>query len=111
MAPKGKTPAERLIVLETIVENFTKSQEEAKASQDELKDMMLKKFESIENKIDLRNKVDEMHGIMVQGNMPKSPLQKFGNTARDIKDIILAVIMFLAFMAVLLKVDFSAVLK
>lgn len=104
MAPKGKTQAERLIVLETISENFTKSQEE-------LKEMMLKKFESIEAKIDLRNKVDDIHTIMTAGNQPKTALQKFGNTARDVKDIILAVIMFLAFLAVLLKVDFSAVVK
>jgi len=104
MAPKGKTQAERLIVLETNLENITKNQEE-------LKDMMVKKFESMENKFEIRNKVDEMHSTMMQGNQPKTPLQKFGNTARDIKDIILAIIMFLAFIAVLLKVDFSAVIK
>ena len=104
MAPKGTTQSERLIVLETNLENITKNQEE-------LKDMMLKKFESMENKIDVRNKIDEIHTVLTAGNQPKTPLQKFGNTARDIKDIILAIIMFLAFIAVLLKLDFSAVIK
>lgn len=104
MAPKGKTQAERLIVLETIIESFTKSQED-------FQDEMRKRFESIEAKIDMRNKVDEIHTVLTQGNQPKTALQKFGNTARDVKDIVMTFIMALAVLAILLKVDFTALIK
>lgn len=95
----GKTAAERMAIIETNFENMAKDMSEIKTD-----------IKHIYDKIEIKNKVDDMHTLLTTGQ-PKTPLQKFGNVARDIKDIILAVIMFLAFLAVLLKVDFSAVVK
>lgn len=104
MAPKGKTQAERLIVLETNLERTEQSLKE-------LKDTMLKKFDSIENKIEIRNKIDEIHGVVTSNNQPKTALQKFGDSARNIRDIIMAIIFLVVFLGIMLKVDFSAIIK
>lgn len=100
MAPKGKTVAERVIVLETIAENTNI-----------VLDTLLKKIESVEAKIDLQTKVNEIHTIVASGNQPKSALQKFGDNARNVRDIILGLAMIITFLAIILKVDFTALIK
>jgi len=100
MKSTGKTTPERLAIIETIFENLAKEVSEIKDS-----------IRHLNDKIELKNKVDDMHGILLSGNQPKTPLQKLGNTARDIKDIVIASLTIIALLALLLKLDFSAFIK
>jgi len=100
MARNGKTTVERLAIIETNFENIAKDVSEIKTD-----------IRHLNDKIEIKNKVDDMHGILVAGNAPKTQFQRFSDTAKNVKEVILAIVYTLIFLGILLKVDFSALLK
>lgn len=100
MSRQNKTTPERLAIIETNFENLARDVGEIKDS-----------IRHLNDKIELKNKVDDIHGAVMSANPVKTPLQKLGATGRDIKDIVMAIILLLTFLAILLKVDFTTVIK
>ena len=100
-AKNGKpTAAERMAIIETNFENMAKDMSEIKTD-----------IKHIYDKIEIKNKVDDMHGILIAGNAPKTQFQKFAETAKNIKEVILFGLTILVLLGILLKVDFSQLLK
>lgn len=72
------------------------------------------KLDSIDKKLDVYVKVDETHQcvkqLVNQTETKKTGLQKYGETARNVREIVIAVLMMIGILAIFLKVDFSKIL-